>query len=142
MVVIFVSCFSVFIKTQKISQNTDTMILTITILATFCIFQPAWYIHDNHIHSFGLTVFCEGVPFNEDGVRDSSSRCQPYGGKFALTNIPSGAWQASFLLFFTGSFSFAVTVMLGILINCVSEKYIYNINNLVLYLQTSSGKNI
>jgi hypothetical protein len=112
----------------------------ITISISFCIFQPFWYIHDNHIFSFGLTVFCEGVPGNEHNYKKMTSQCQPYGGLFSLTNIPSGAWQASFLLFFTGAFSFGVTVILGILIHCVRQKYVYNVNSLVVYLQTSAGK--
>jgi hypothetical protein len=55
-----------------------------------------------------------------------------WGGLFSLTSIPSGAWQASFLLFFTGAFSFGVTVILGILIHCVRQKYVYNVNSLVV----------
>lgn len=110
----------------------------ITVLTAFCIFQPYWYIHDNHIHSFGLTIYCDGVPGSDSGYsREITSRCQPYGGMLLLTHIPSGAWQASLLLFFTGTFSFGTTVILGLVI-LVREKFVYHINSLVLYLQTSS----
>ncbi|CAG2213858.1 unnamed protein product [Mytilus edulis] len=109
--------------------------IAITILTIFCIFNPAWYIHNNHIHSFGLTVFCEGLSTEDQQIQ---SRCQTYGGTFGLANIPSGAWQASFLLISTGAFSFGVTVILGILIHCIRERYVYSISSLVLYLQTSA----
>lgn len=111
--------------------------IAITILTIFCIFNPAWYIHNNHIHSFGLTVFCEGLSTEDQQIQ---SRCETYGGTFGLANIPSGAWQASFLLISTGAFSFGVTVILGILIHCIRERYVYSISSLVLYLQTSAGK--
>lgn len=111
--------------------------IVITILTILCIFNPAWYIHNNHIHSFGLTVFCEALSTDDQQIK---SRCQTYGGTFSLANIPSGAWQASFLLISTGAFSFGVTVILGLLINCIRERYVYSISSLVLYLQTSAGK--
>lgn len=117
-----------------------SLTLTVTVLTIFCMFQPAWYVHENHMNSFGPTIYCEGMPVGNHFSRGMKQHCQPYGGRFAIGNIPSGAWQASFLLFFTGTFSFGVSVVLGIVATFIWEKYVQNISSLVLYFQTSAGR--
>ncbi|KAL8573342.1 hypothetical protein ACOMHN_032804 [Nucella lapillus] len=60
-------------------------------------YHPSWVSHPDRLHSFGLFTQCVRDPHTSY----PQSVCQGYGpgGRVDLRSVPSGAWQASTLLY-------------------------------------------
>nr|KAG5686818.1 hypothetical protein BaRGS_032035 [Batillaria attramentaria] len=65
---------------------------------SFTFLQPFWFVHDDLTHAFGLVSYCYANTRNGD----EQETCSAYGGNFRLGSIPSGAWQASCVLYGAG----------------------------------------
>ena len=110
--------------------------VVVTVTCVFSFFQPTWFIHPDHIHSFGLYAYCktgaEGLFYHPD--------CGYYGGHFRFGSIPSAAWQVACLLFGSGCVFLTVGAMLSVLTIFMSKEYSAKISLVAGYAQTVAGK--
>ena len=103
-------------------------------LCTFCFFQPAWLVHPDYIHTFGIYTFCSKVVSSTE----KTQRCGCYGGRYGFGNIPSNSWQAACLLYGGGCVAMCVAAVGSLGSSCR-----HNCNRTMVlvtrYLQTSAG---
>lgn len=112
----------------------------VTTICTFSLLQPFWIVHPDNTHSFGLHLYCIAMSGIYPGRHYLKRTCLAYGGNFRLSSIPSGAWQASWLLFSFGCLTMALSIILGIIGMCIQTSMEKRIGRLTTYLQSTSGK--
>lgn len=108
----------------------------ISAISIFSLLQPFWIVHPDGIHAFGLYVYCRS---KYEGYL-SNGACGPYGDKYSLVHIPSGAWQATFLLYTTGCCILLFSLVLGMGIVVMNYRWISRVSFVITYIQTTAGK--
>lgn len=111
----------------------------ISAICAFSLIQPFWIIHPDDIHSFGLYVYCKGSELGRTNGQFTGRVCSSYGGQLNVANIPSGAWQATFLLFSTGCAILLASLVFGMVGMCLSTRWIRKLSFVMTYVQTSAG---
>lgn len=105
---------------------------------SFC--YPSWITHPDRLHSFGLFTQCARDP----RAPHPRAACQGYGpgGGVDVGSIPSGAWQASTLLFGSGTGLQCLGALVTLLL-LVLPAHPYSGHRLALlcgYMQTLAGE--
>ncbi|XP_050409831.1 LHFPL tetraspan subfamily member 2a protein [Patella vulgata] len=77
---------------------------------TFTFLQPFWIMHLDCIHAFGMISYC----YVDSDYENNRELCTAYGGYYHLGNIPSGAWQASCVLYGVGCVLMCLSAFLAI----------------------------
>ncbi len=103
---------------------------------TFSFLQPFWFIHLDYTHSFGLISYCYG----DTRFVKTKEICGAYGGNFNLGSIPSGAWQASCVLYGAGCGLLSLGAFISICVAVMPSDYRKKTTRLVGYTQTVAGK--
>ncbi|XP_060077287.1 LHFPL tetraspan subfamily member 7 protein-like [Ylistrum balloti] len=116
------------------------ILITALVAATcaFSLLQPFWIIHPDGIHSFGVYVYCKGGDFGDVNGQLTKQMCSFYGGHLSVVNIPSGAWQATFLLFSTGCAILLASLVMGMATMFLTIRWLQKLSNTMTYLQTSA----
>ncbi|XP_048754116.2 LHFPL tetraspan subfamily member 7 protein-like isoform X1 [Ostrea edulis] len=99
--------------------------VAIAVVWSVCLSQPAWVLHPNNLHSFGLQKYCV-VDIRgsvDDLVKPIEKTCFPYGKALRMGDLPSEYWRASFLLLSSGTFLLIVSVTIGVLSVFMQEKW-------------------
>ncbi|XP_046356015.1 transmembrane protein 211-like [Haliotis rubra] len=99
---------------------------------TFSFLQPFWFIHLDYTHSFGLISYC----FGNTRFAYSRETCLAYGGNFNLGSIPSGAWQASCVLYGGGCGLLCLGAFIAICVAIIPADYRKKPTRLAGYTQT------
>ncbi|OWF35495.1 transmembrane protein 211-like [Mizuhopecten yessoensis] len=116
-------------------------ILITALVAASCAFsllQPFWILHPDGIHSFGVYIYCKGSELGDAGSLLTTRMCSFYGGQLSVVNIPSGAWQATFLLFSTGCAILLASLVLGLAGMFMATRWLRRLSCAMTYIQTSA----
>ena len=136
----FATCRTRMSKVTAVSLLWSLLSLLVAGSCAFSFCYPSWITHPDRLHSFGLFTQC---------VRDPHSPhpravCRGYGpgGGVDVGSIPSGAWQASTLLFGSGAGLQCVGALVTLLL-LLLPSHPYSGRRLALlcgYMQTLAGK--
>ncbi|XP_033748026.1 transmembrane protein 211-like [Pecten maximus] len=110
----------------------------VAVTCAFSLLQPFWIIHPDGIHSFGIYVYCKGSELVGASSDLTNRMCSFYGGQLSVVSIPSGAWQATFLLFSTGCAILLASLILGMAAMFMTDRWLRKLSCTMTYLQTSA----